>query len=171
MIHSSSLHKAHSRHSFNRFLFESEISNGPPFGKLTNFRCCFLLISSSSYLGDKSRSFLFRLCQFFVLLFRLVTPFSYLYLAIAACHFFFPIVDSNNFLLKLLPNKSVLSWSIFAWMTVEALFFPYYYYLFTRLNDFNEDLDHMAENKEARFKLVKNCFQANKMTSNRIYVY
>jgi hypothetical protein len=42
----------------------------------------------------------------------------------------------------------------------EACFFPYYYLLFTRVNQHNKKLQHFAADKSVRFKLVKNCFQA-----------
>ncbi|KAJ1440279.1 hypothetical protein B484DRAFT_152274 [Ochromonadaceae sp. CCMP2298] len=126
----SSLHRAHSRDSFSRLLFESESSNGG---------------------GDESRSIFFRLCQLGVLAFRLVTPFSYLYL-------------STLFALKLQPAQffggSAMYYFLLVWMLVEALFLPYYYYLFTQLSKRNGDLEHFASDKQSRFLLVRNCLEA-----------
>ena len=42
----------------------------------------------------------------------------------------------------------------------EACFFPYYYVLFTQVNQYNKKLQHFAADKAVRFQLVKNCFQA-----------
>lgn len=58
----SSLLRAHSRGSFARLILESEQCNGP-IGQ-----------------GHNPRSISFRVCQFIVFLFRLVTPFSYIFL-------------------------------------------------------------------------------------------
>jgi hypothetical protein len=118
-----SLHRAHSRGDFSRLLFESETSNGG---------------------GDESRSFLFRLCQLGVLAFRLVTPFSYLYL-------------STLFALKLQPAQffggSAMYFFLLVWMLVEALFLPYYYYLFTQFSKRNGDLEHFASDKQVRVRV------------------
>jgi hypothetical protein len=103
----SSLMRAHSRSSFNRLLFESEHATGG---------------------GPKDRSLLFRLCQLVVVIFRSVTPLSYVYLAVL-------------FVYGITPNKMGLGTAFYffltAWMVIEALFFPYYLYLFTKLQNLN----------------------------------
>lgn len=59
-------------------------SNGPLFGP-----------------GNRDRSILFRVCQLGVLLFRLITPFSYLYVIAAATFFTNPNCKINTHVLDL----------------------------------------------------------------------
>lgn len=145
----SSLLRAHSRGSFSRLIFESEWSNGG---------------------GHESRSLLFRLCQVSVMCFRVVTPLSYLYLitlAVIALSPSFLERDSEGTFKWSLGLSSSLSltnpWSMLmtsvqepllshfvfifltVWALLEALFFPYYYYLFTKLNSLNNDLQVRQE--------------------------
>jgi hypothetical protein len=106
----SSLHKASSRDSLSRLLFESESSNGG---------------------GDGDRSIFFRLCQLGVLLFRLVTPFSYIYLFTLYAQYYM------HYDVLLRPEQyfggPLMYYFLLLWMAVEALFLPYYYYLFTQV--------------------------------------
>jgi len=129
----SSLIRAHSLSSLGRLLIESEVSNGPG--------------------GDsKERDWLFRLAQTVVLIFRLFTPAAYVVLFLM---FFFP---------------GVISVETFGWplgyhflmliCIAEACFFPYYYFLFTQVNQQNKKLQHFAADRDVRLQLVKNCFQA-----------
>jgi hypothetical protein len=126
----STLLNAHSKHSFSRLLFESKLSNG---------------------FGHYDRSITFRFFQLVVLIIRLVTPFSYVYLL---------ALYSFNLGPKDLKVNSPTYYTFLLWMIAEALFFPYYYYLFTKMNILNDELDHYASDKESRFQLVKNCFEA-----------
>lgn len=45
-------------------------------------------------------------------------------------------------------------------MTIEALFFPYYYYIFHTLNDKSPALKHFGDTSEKRRKLVVDCVDA-----------
>lgn len=130
---SSSLFKAHSRGSFGRLLFESEHCNGG---------------------GSADRSLTFRLSQLLVLVLRIITPISYIYL-LSLLFIFSPSQVSWFVGGKLIYNI------ITFWMVVEATFLPYYCYLFTHLDKKrNKDLPHFANTREARQELVKNCFKA-----------
>lgn len=46
----------------------------------------------------------------------------------------------------------------FAWMVCEVFFLPYYYMLYQRLHEANDDLSHFANEKGERMKLVVDCF-------------
>ena len=126
---SSSLLRAHSRGSFSRLVFESETNNGG---------------------GHEDRSLLYRFFQLVVLLMRLVTPASYIFIITLTALQVPPTSFGQNIPFGLLT----------IWMIAEALFFPYYYYLFTQLNKSKSELEHFALNKRTRMRLVKNCFQA-----------
>lgn len=126
----SSLHRAHSKGSFNRLVFESEHSLGG---------------------GDHDRSLIFRLCQLVVIVIRAITPLSYLFLA----YIYVFNITSKNFYIGELSYYIILVWTI-----AEVLFFPYYYYLFTKLSHRNHELEHFASDREKRFGLVKKCFEA-----------
>lgn len=105
--------------------------------------------------GDKDRSILFRLCQLVVVCFRLVTPASYAFLGALWWFEYNPIQDQNILLLILT-----------SWMCSEAIFFPYYYYLFLKLSKLNSQLEHVASTKETRTRLVHNCFNALKLAAS-----
>ena len=45
----------------------------------------------------------------------------------------------------------------------EALFFPYYYFLFTRINSSRHSLEHSASCSGDRRRLVRNCIDAKKV--------
>jgi len=128
----SSLSKAHSRGSVARLLVESQECNG--------------LVTSK-----KNRSLLYQLCQLLVFSFRLVTPFSYLYLILI---YFFPIS----------PERYPFGWvgylTLLLWTISEALFLPYYCYKFQELNSPNDSLPHLAIDQESRMQLVRQCFDA-----------
>ena len=126
----SSLHRAHSKGSFNRLVFESEHSLGG---------------------GDNDRSLIFRFCQLIVVIIRAITPLSYLFLA----YIYVFNISSKNFYIGELSYYVIVPWAI-----AEALFFPYYYYLFTKLSNMNHELEHFASDREKRFGLVKRCFEA-----------
>ena len=100
--------------------------------------------------GHAERSIFFRLAQIVVLFLRLITPCSYIYLL---CLIIFQ-----------LQPQQFGGWTSYViltgWMCLEALFFPYYYYLFTNLNKQGSNLQHFASNKKTRMRLVKNCFEA-----------
>jgi len=52
-----------------------------------------------------------------------------------------------------------------AWMLAEVLFFPYYYYLFRKLNNsYNDELKHLCTDRESRMKLVKMCVEGMSMS-------
>ncbi|RYG68363.1 hypothetical protein EON64_05350 [archaeon] len=128
---SQSLLRAHSRGSLSRLMFEAEQCNG-------------VTVSHD-------RSLAFRLVQCAVFLCRLITPFSYVYL-LSQC---VQPLDPARF-----PGGPVMYAVFLLWMLAEALFFPYYYYLFTQLNLPNEDLQHLARDAESRRKLVTQALQA-----------
>lgn len=131
----SSLIRSHSRDSFSRLVFESEHSNGG---------------------GHHNRSLVYRFCQFMVLLLRSITPLSYVFLIYIAIY----KVTADKF-----SFGCVTYWLLLVWALIEALFFPYYYYLFMKLNNLNDKLLHFAVNKETRLKLVRDCFDAMKKST------
>jgi hypothetical protein len=142
----SSLLRAHSRNSLNRLLFESEHCNGG---------------------GHDDRSLSFRLMQLVVMLLRLVTPLSYLYL-IYLC-FYVNLHTIDNIVYDVFSQKyhlmgvlRILVFSTFTlWMIIEALFFPYYCYMFNKLNHkINHDLSHYGSTPQSRQRLVHECFAA-----------
>ena len=139
---SSKLIKAHSTGSFSRFVFESEANNGG---------------------GHHDRSILFRICQVVVVVMRLVTPISYVYLIGLLTNIIKPIQYTTT-------NKyTYILFLIFTlWMISEAIFFPYYYYLFSLLNHNRPSLQHLASNKKSRMRLVKNCFQALRLSAQHV---
>jgi hypothetical protein len=132
---SSSILKAHSRGSFSRLVFESEPNNGG---------------------GHKDRSLCYRFWQFVVLVFRVITPCSYIFLVSIPALNISPSQFGGNVPFVLLT----------VWMIVEALFFPYYYYLFVKLNQSEAKLTHFASNKKTRMRLVRNCFQALRLAGS-----
>lgn len=106
--------------------------------------------------GHHDRSLLYRFAQLVVVCMRLVTPCSYLYL--------FALT-----VLKKSPSVylgSILFIALTMWMCIEALFFPYYYYLFNRLNNSKPTLEHFAANKRSRIRLLKNCFHALRIAAS-----
>ena len=121
----SSLHNAHTKGSFSRLLFESEHSNGS---------------------GDSNRSITFRACQCLVVVMRLVTPFSYV--------FMFSVWALNISSQNLTGINKILYLMLYMWMLAEVIFLPYYYYLFTTLSSRNEELEHLATDRKGRFDLV-----------------
>lgn len=133
---SDSLLRSHSRGSFERLLFEAEDCNGP--------------VSSHEH------PVLYRLVQAFVFISRLVTPFSYVYLLWS---WLLP-GDPAAF-----PGGSAVYWVLLGWMAAEALFFPYYYYLFTQMNALNEELAHFASDPPSRKRLMENCFTALRLAA------
>lgn len=91
-----------------------------------------------------------------VLILRLVTPTSYIYL--------FAL-----FYLKLRPEHlggPLIYTLLTTWMVIEALFFPYYYFLFVKLNKSKSGLQHFASTKDSRQLLVKNCFEAMRISAS-----
>ena len=104
----------------------------------------------------KDKDILFRLVELLVFVFRLVTPSSYLYLFVL-------------FYLKLTPDQlggPVIYTLLTTWMVIEALFFPYYYFLFVKLNKSKSELQHFASTRESRQLLVKNCFEAMRISAS-----
>lgn len=106
--------------------------------------------------GHHDRSLSYRFAQLVVVCMRLVTPCSYLYLLSLTVLKESPSVYLGN----------VLFIALTIWMCIEALFFPYYYYLFNRLNNSKPALEHFAVNKRSRMRLVKNCFQALRIAAS-----
>lgn len=47
----------------------------------------------------------------------------------------------------------------------RGLVFPYYYHLFVKLNKSKSDLQHFASTKDSRHQLVKNCFEAMRISA------
>jgi hypothetical protein len=92
----------------------------------------------------------FRLCQVLVLVIRVITPFSYLYLLLLCIYGFkMPYLGT-----------SIYATLLTTWMCVEALFFPYYYYIFNQLNYKSAHLNHYGSTSEKRRKLVADCMDA-----------
>lgn len=120
----SALHGANVRDAFSRLIFESEHCLG---------------------LGDEHRSLTFRLCQLLVVLLRLVTPFSYLYVF---CIWAFGITARH------FGSCFPLYYVLLVWMVAEVLFLPYYYYLFVTMSNRNKQLEHVAADTADRFLLV-----------------
>lgn len=131
----SSLLRAHSLGSFSRLVFESDINNGP--------------------IDGKSRDWSFRAAQTLVIFLRLFTPLSYVVL-LAALLLPRPWLDAAR---DRVGGALALN-AVLLVCLVEACFFPYYLYLFTQVNAHNKALQHFACDREVRFNLVKNCFQA-----------
>ena len=121
----SSLMRAHSRGSFSRLVFESEHSNGG---------------------GEPDRSLLFRSVQLFVIIFRLITPFSYVYLA----SLIYYLAKAGNY--ALITNIPMVLFTL--WMAMEALFFPYYYMLFTHLNSQKHELEVCRRCKKSNYLFI-----------------
>ena len=91
-----------------------------------------------------------------MVIFRLVTPSSYVYIAAL-------------FYLKLTPDHlggSVIYTVLTTWMVIEALFFPYYYFLFVKLNKTKSEMQHFACSTESRQLLVRNCFEAMRISAS-----
>ena len=132
--------------------------------------------------GHPDRPISFRLMQLIVIFVRVITPFSYIYLSAllfatmvypkAIAYGLIPKMESLNFIENInnfifrqdictlsKQNKFIFS-ALTIYCMMEALFFCYYYYLFTKLNDKRNDLDHFASTPEKRKKLVENCFEA-----------
>eukprot|EP01038_Epipyxis_sp_PR26KG_P009700 gene9700-13057_t len=128
----SSILRAHSRGSFERLVFESEHSLGG---------------------GSPDRSLVFRFAQLVVVLLRSITPLSYLYIT----YLILFQVTAEKMGLGLIVYYCLLLWSL-----AEAVFFLYYYNLFTKLSKRNPRLNHFASDTESRLKLVSNCFYALK---------
>ena len=70
---------------------------------------------------------------------RSVTPLSYIYLAALSLWMIF-LSPTNPFPYKYFGGEIPFS-LITIWMVIEAVFFPYYYFLFKRLNKINHDLE------------------------------
>lgn len=129
----SSLLRAHSRGSFGRLLFESEHCHGG---------------------GGSDRSLLFRITQLVVIVFRSVTPLSYIHLILVL---FFGLRAPH-----LGIREELFVFATF-WTFLEVLFLPYYYFKFKKVTEsLNSDLQHFASTPESRMALVHNCFQAMK---------
>jgi hypothetical protein len=79
-----------------------------------------------------------------IILIRLITPLSYVYLLLLAnWAFLWPTREFNyNYF-----GGKVCFFLLTAWMTCEALFFPYYYFLFTRV-------DQTAQSGEVTYSIV-----------------
>ena len=90
--------------------------------------------------------------QTVVIIFRLFTPLAYAVLLVA---FLFPKLVSPEALGGSLRYHFLILVCI-----VEACFFPYYYFLFTQVNQQNKKLQHFAVDKAVRLRLVRNCFEA-----------
>jgi len=129
---SDHLKHARSRGSFNRLLFESQPSMG-------------------SDLHKRPPTFVFM--QLIVILIRMITPLSYFYLL-------FLCIDVGS-VRKLFPNEFFF-YLFSVWMSVEIVFFPYYYHLFNCLNSSKSPLRHYASTRETRMTLIANCFGAMK---------
>lgn len=132
----SSLVKAHSHGSLSRLLLDNVTTR---------------LVDPVT---TQSVSWMFRLIQLGVFLFRLITPLSYFY----TFYFLYQVwVGSRSWW------GSSTSWLLIlldVWMLVEALFFLYYWYLFRHLHTANDDLKHFATCKASRRKLMEDCFAA-----------
>jgi hypothetical protein len=50
-------------------------------------------------------------------------------------------------------------------MVIEAIFFPYYFYIFNRLDDTTPNLNHYGSTAEKRKKLVIDCVAAIEMAA------
>lgn len=127
--------------------------------------------------------------QVVVIFVRSITPFSYIYLTAlllvtvvyprAKGLGFIPRLESSNFIENMnefifrqdictFSKQNILFSALTVYCVVEAVFFCYYYYLFTQLNDNKNDLDHFASTPEKRKKLVENCFEVCSFPSPRV---
>ena len=105
--------------------------------------------------GSDQRSIAFLFCQLIVLVLRAITPFSYIYLLAIS---FFKVQPEH------LGGKVIYT-ILTMYMLTEALFFPYYLYLYSKMNKKKHDMNHLAVNKKARMRLVKNCINALRMSA------
>lgn len=126
----SALVRSHSGNFLNRLLFESEHALGG---------------------GQENRSVLFRLFQALVIVIRVITPLSFLY--VISLYMF--RIGPKNFVLGKYMYRIILFWAL-----SEVVFFPYYCYLFYNMNSHNKELSHFSSNKQSRNRLAKNCFEA-----------
>lgn len=76
---------------------------------------------------------------FQVMIMRSVTPLSYVYLSCLALWLII-FSSSRNFQYQYFGGKISFMF-LTLWMVIEAIFFPYYYFLFKRLNKINHDLE------------------------------
>ena len=95
--------------------------------------------------------------QTVVIVFRMFTPAAYIVLLAL---WLFPKTLSPDFFGGPLVYHVVLLVCL-----VEAIFFPYYYFLFTQVERHNKNLQHFAADRTVRFNLVRNCFQAMSLAS------
>ena len=95
-----------------------------------------------------------------IIILRLITPASYIYLvAVASWVCMYPTEDFNYGLF----GNELLFALLSLFCVSEALFFPYYYFLFTRINSSRHALEHSASDPDSRRRLVRNCIDAMKV--------
>ena len=135
----SMLIRSQSQSSFTRLVFEAE---------------------HATAFGIKDRSVFFRCCQCFVIVIRMVTPFSYFFLLVLWCYDLWPRKMTQG------PFSAIFYITLVIWMVIEALFFPYYYYLFSKMSEnMNENLKHLASEPESRMRLFQKCFEAMRFSA------
>ena len=93
---------------------------------------------------------MFRFFQVIVVLFRLITPLSYVGLGFM---YFYPVVPEH-------VGGVIPYYFMMAFMLAEALFFPYYLHLFKELHEAAPRLEHFANCKRSRMKLAVTCIEA-----------
>ena len=76
---------------------------------------------------------------------RSVTPVSYIYLLILGLRLL--LYKDDHFNYSFFGGKVSFT-LITLWMTLEAVFFPYYYLMFRRLNKINHDLEVRKKRKK-----------------------
>jgi len=135
----SSLLRTHSRSSFSRLILESEAA-----------------------LGNYHTGAVFRCLQLIIMCLRMITPLSYLLLAI-----FFLSGSSipDN------PLQRSLCYLVLTFCGAEAVFFPYQVYKFHNLSNFNPDLEHYAKDWAGRTAFFHKCFDAMKIAASGITQY
>jgi len=83
-----------------------------------------------------------------------LSKYQYMYLFIK------PLIYPFIYLINYPSIYTFSSIVITIWMIIETIFFPYYIYMFNKLQSINHNLNHKGSTKENRKKLVTNCFNA-----------
>jgi len=73
------------------------------------------------------------------------------------------ICNSSNSIASIYASR----WLFFIWMVCEVVFLPYYYVLYLRMSEINEQRSHLATESSERMELVEKCFKGLESASMR----
>ena len=110
-------------------------------------------------LHQSSKNSDFQLYELIVLIFRCITPMSYLFLLV----YFMNVALTGDWFV---PENLFLFFIFFfitSWALVEALFFPYYYYLFLKIQNKEATGTHRATCQESRLHFAQRCLESIKI--------